>query len=625
MRIFNNFIHLLTPTLIFVIIIQTSWTTDHKINENLLRDILQNSRNDQHWKNSAASMGVNLKYPLRSLKQIDERISDVIAENVLHFGHNLALELAAQDPQSTRSEIFSPLSIMAALSLLTLGAKGKSYQELKQLIGLDSDTELIQNPSKFHEEFALMLNDLQYTDVNNVGGSKKRSNANWRETKIKMAPVRSTNNKKVPIEHVIRVANGLFVQSGYTINPDYSQVLRSIYETEFKTLDFQSKNREARDFINEWVNNATFGKIPRIINSDIDKNTNVILASAVYFKAFWETNFFDRATKEDYFYPDGIQNPPILIQMMATGGIFPFYNAKEYDCRIIGLPYKGNETTMYVIQPNNSSRQKLRELMQILNGHKINNMIDNMERKTTVMVFPKMHLTRSLTLKTLLKNMNIQEIFINGLSDLSLIGGRPMETYAPVAAAAAHPAPPPPPLPSFSLPTPAAAVTQKPTVSFESIHRKFPNYQNPQFVDRFEEAALLFRSRFGKEEESTNTTTNAPDIAATEKPPTTANDRKKRQTPLYNNDPITAALSNLETYRHKIVSYRSNLFVDDIIHKVDFAVDEQGTEAAAATLTYLHRSGTDVVFRGDTPFIILIRHDPTKLPLFYGVINIPEL
>lgn len=225
MRIFNKFVQSLNVSLllIVVIVIQTSWTAELKNTENLIRDIFSQQTNNQHWKNNPAANNGNHKNILRSLKPIDDRISDVIADNVLQFGNNLALEIAKLDPRSSQSEIFSPLSIMAALSLLTLGAKGRSYQELKQLIGLESDTELIQNPSKYHEEFGLMLDDLQHTEVNSGknSGVGKRPNANWRQSPLKVAPVVSTNSKKAVMEHIVKVANGLFVQSGYSLNPDY--------------------------------------------------------------------------------------------------------------------------------------------------------------------------------------------------------------------------------------------------------------------------------------------------------------------------------------------------------------------------------------------------------------------
>lgn len=65
------------------------------------------------------------------------------------------------------------------------------------------------------------------------------------------------------------------------------------------------------------------------------------------------------------------------------------------------------------------------------------------------------------------------------------------------------------------------------------------------------------------------------------------------------------------------------LFADELIHRVDLTLNEVGTEGGAATATSLSRTGTDVVFRAETPFLFLIRHDDTRLPLFYGAVFEP--
>lgn len=363
-------------------------------------------------------------------------------------------------------------------------------------------------------------------------------------------------------------------------------------------LDFQRRPREATQYINSWVNEHTNGKIRELVSDDLSASTTVILASVLYFRGFWETPFFQRSTKEDNFYPDGVDSPAIRVQLMATGGTFPFYDSKEYDCRIIGLPYKGNETTMYVIQPNYSTRLKLRGLMSVLNAAKINEMIDNMVLKTTVMVFPKMHMQRTMNMKNMLHHLGVTNVFNMGLSDLSLIGGtRPVE---PLTTASAH----------------ATAAAATPILSLDRTRLAAIR---PQFFDRFNEKPLIFTSRFG-EIETNSTSEESTDTSS-------SHAINKRQVPHGTSqlDRNAQALANLEANRFVYDTYRSDLFVNEMIHKVDFAVDEQGTEAAAATAAYLHRSGTDVVFRGDTPFLLVIRHDPTKLPLFYGIINRPEL
>ncbi|TMW42983.1 hypothetical protein DOY81_011936 [Sarcophaga bullata] len=588
MGVFNNFTHLLLSFVFAVIVIPTSWSA--AVNHG-------NSASSQYY---------------RQPKQIDERISNLIAENVLNFAHNLGVELAALDPHSEKSEIFSPLSLMTTLSFLMLGAKGNSYQQLKQLLGLNSDSELKQNPSKYHEELGMMLNELENSNAYN-SGDYKRPIAKWRLTTSRNPSSRIEHQSKVIIPHTIRLANGLFLQSN-TLNPDYRQVIESIYKSVVIPLDFQNHNREARDYINEWVNKATFGKITQLISDDIDKTTNIIIASTLYFRAFWETSFFKGVTRDDDFYPDGTNNPPIKIKMMANMGIFPYYYAKEYDCSIIGLPYDGNETTMYVIQPNHSTRQRLRELQHVLNARKINEMIDKMERKTVSLAFPKMHFKRSLDMKNILSKMNVNDIFVNGLSDLSLIGGGPPSRYAslPVPDPISTPSPLPTlsPLPvqsSFPVQFPLAIseYLNKRPVLFSDIYRK-PPAQQIQIPDRFNEPSSLIVSRV-------------------EAIPKFFNNRTKRDVADLNKDTVKNALLNLETDRSKIDSHPTNHIVDEIIHKVDFSVDEQGTEAAAATATILRKTGGDILFRVDAPFLILIRHDPTKLTIFYGIINKPEL
>ncbi len=65
-----------------------------------------------------------------------------------------------------------------------------------------------------------------------------------------------------------------------------------------------------------------------------------------------------------------------------------------------------------------------------------------------------------------------------------------------------------------------------------------------------------------------------------------------------------------------------NLFISAVVHKAFVAVDEEGTEAAAATGIGLSVTSAVAppppVFRADHPFVFLIRHRPTGTILFMG-------
>lgn len=70
------------------------------------------------------------------------------------------------------------------------------------------------------------------------------------------------------------------------------------------------------------------------------------------------------------------------------------------------------------------------------------------------------------------------------------------------------------------------------------------------------------------------------------------------------------------------------LFVGAVLHKAFVAVDEAGTEAAAATVVTMDAGSapapeTPVDFVADHPFLFLIRHEPTGAVLFMGRLATP--
>ncbi|MDY6989629.1 MAG: serpin family protein [Thermodesulfobacteriota bacterium] len=71
-----------------------------------------------------------------------------------------------------------------------------------------------------------------------------------------------------------------------------------------------------------------------------------------------------------------------------------------------------------------------------------------------------------------------------------------------------------------------------------------------------------------------------------------------------------------------------NLFISDVIHKAFIAVDEAGTEAAAATAVIMKLTAMPkepIVVSVDRPFIFMIRDIPTKTVLFMGRVLDPEV
>lgn len=63
------------------------------------------------------------------------------------------------------------------------------------------------------------------------------------------------------------------------------------------------------------------------------------------------------------------------------------------------------------------------------------------------------------------------------------------------------------------------------------------------------------------------------------------------------------------------------LYIKDVIHKAFIEVNEEGTEAAAATAVVVATKAMPMpnpVFRADRPFLYMILHKPSNNVLFMG-------
>jgi serpin B len=72
-----------------------------------------------------------------------------------------------------------------------------------------------------------------------------------------------------------------------------------------------------------------------------------------------------------------------------------------------------------------------------------------------------------------------------------------------------------------------------------------------------------------------------------------------------------------------MVTGPSELFISLVAHKAFVDVNEEGTEAAAATGVVMSRKAAPVqeepkIFRADRPFLFALRHEPTGTLLFLG-------
>lgn len=254
---------------------------------------------------------------------------------------------------------------------------------------------------------------------------------------------------------------------------------------------------------------------------------------------------------------------------------------------------------MYVILPKHSSTDKLKAAQKILTAEKIESMISKMVIKTAVILFPKMHLTSGHCLKSVLQELGLNTLFDPVASDLSVLSEGVIDSKQPPRSPTLQNAPQNATFDASEqlifgrMSSEGSKKKTKRDVSYKT-ESESSKQVGPLTIKDFMLRKRIVKKSLGKKLK-----------------------RSKRQF-----TPFSA--ERLDAIRHHKNLKNPQLFAEEVIHKVDLTVNEKGTEGGAATAITLNRSGTNVVFRVDTPFMFLIRHDPTHVPLFYGVVYEPE-
>ncbi|RWS21633.1 ovalbumin-related protein Y-like protein, partial [Leptotrombidium deliense] len=100
----------------------------------------------------------------------------------------------------------------------------------------------------------------------------------------------SANNAHV----TLNIANRVILNKSdkCQMNPEYSKQLKAFYKAMVDEVDFGTQNEQIVQTCNQWVNEATKGKIPTILDS-LEKDAVAVLINAIYFKGSW-VHAFDK-------------------------------------------------------------------------------------------------------------------------------------------------------------------------------------------------------------------------------------------------------------------------------------------------------------------------------------------
>lgn len=198
-----------------------------------------------------------------------------------------------------------------------------------------------------------------------------------------------------------------------------------MYGAELTSVDFQHASEDARKVINEWVKGQTEGKIPELlVTGVVDNMTKLVLVNAIYFKGNWQEKFMKEATADASFRLN--KKDTKTVKMMYQKKKFPYGYIQDLKCRVLELPYQGEELSMVILLPDDIEDEStgLKKMEEQLTLEKLHEWTkrENLALIEVNVHLPRFKLEESYNLNSHLAHLGVEDLF-NSKADLSGMSG----------------------------------------------------------------------------------------------------------------------------------------------------------------------------------------------------------
>lgn len=257
--------------------------------------------------------------------------------------------------------IISPLSVSITLALLSEGAYGGTYNELKTGLYLSGNKTTTAN--QFQEYIAML--------------------------------------KKSAGKSILSLANRVYVQQGREIKQQFRDVAVEKFSSGIEALNFANSADSAR-IINQFVENKTYNKIKDIVKPDLlDASTSVVLVNAIYFNGTWQNKFDKKQTYKEDFYTDDVNKQSTDFMHIKTR--FNYADLIEFDATALEMNYACSDISFVIVLPNKRSGLSLLESR--LQHYDLSKIVGQMYSTQVDVAIPKFSTDFIINLNNVLENV----------------------------------------------------------------------------------------------------------------------------------------------------------------------------------------------------------------------------
>nr|XP_002720298.2 thyroxine-binding globulin [Oryctolagus cuniculus] len=281
------------------------------------------------------------------------------------FAFNLYRRFLEETPD--RNIFFSPVSISAALAMLSFGACSRTQTQILEVLGFNlTDTPMAELQQGFQHLIC------------------------------------SLNFPKTELE--LQMGNALFIWKQLKPLAKFLDDVKTLYETEVFSTDFSSVS-SAQQEINSHMEKQSKGRIVGLIQ-DLKPNTIMVLVNYIYFKAQWANPFDPSKTQGSSNF---LVDKTTIVQVPMMHQMEQYYHLVdvELNCTVLQMDYSKNALALFVL-PKEGHMEWLEAAMSSKTLKKWNRLL----HKGWVDLFvPKFSISATYDLGAMLLKMGIQDAF----------------------------------------------------------------------------------------------------------------------------------------------------------------------------------------------------------------------
>uniref|UniRef100_G1PJ36 Serpin B5 n=1 Tax=Myotis lucifugus TaxID=59463 RepID=G1PJ36_MYOLU len=297
------------------------------------------------------------------------------------FAVDLFKKLCEKEPAG--NVLFSPICLSTSLSLVQVGAKGDTANEIGQVLHFENVKDV---PFGFQTVTS---------DVN-----------------------------KLSSFYSLKLIKRLYVDKSLNPSTFFLSTFntKKTYGEEMETVDFKDKLEETKGQINNSIKDLTDGHFENILsNNNVNDQTKILVVNAAYFIGKWMKKFPESETKECPFRVNKTDTKPV--QMMNLEAMFCMGNIDSINCKVIELPFQNKHLSMLILLPKDVEDEStgLEKVEKQLNSETLLQWTNpsTMANTKVKLSIPKFKVEKMIDPKASLENLGLKSTFDESTSDFS--------------------------------------------------------------------------------------------------------------------------------------------------------------------------------------------------------------